>query len=117
MAEIQKTFTLFPQLPPKIRLMIYSFALPTPRLKDRDEETEPITICHHEHYKLPECACTAPQTRRRGRDCHTDVHEDYDPDHVAPLHRGDFTFPGLLVVNQEARQFVLKHCQVFMNRC
>lgn len=83
-----KTFTLFPLLPTEIRLMIFSYALPSPRMIKTGilEEKELL------YGEIPSLR-----------------NPPFEIVHV----QGPFPQPGLLGINVEARQLALKHYKTY----
>lgn len=93
MAFSDRKFTLFPQLPVELRLMVFEFALPSPQVVHLD----PLA--------------TSP-TDQRSEYQPFDTHEGvatYE-DRNAP-----FPHPGILRVNRESRALALRHYTVIMN--
>lgn len=113
MAEAERTFTLFPLLPPELRLLIYSFALPSSRL------IYPFQLLYVvEQLRLPACTCSEKHEREDGHHCRKDnrFEHNYNMRQCAlPIRTDPFWYPGILAVNTEAREFALKHYEVYMD--
>lgn len=88
-----QTFVLFHRLPAELRLLIYSYALPSPRL------VEIGSIKEGEQYV-------------EGTE---DNEVRFAAEEKRPKDYGPFPYPGLLAVSHEAREFCLKNYQKVNN--